>query len=55
MLDFSHGKDLGFFVDLSLQKHLIVSPGSVFYIDLAMENMAEVNAYTVFFRSLNTS
>ena len=33
--------------------HIDFSRGHEF-IDLAMENMAEVNAYTVFLRSLNT-
>ena len=36
-----------------LQKYLIINPDSVFYIDLAMENMAEVNAYIVFIHYLN--
>ena len=48
MLIFSHGQDLGFLQTCLLQKDLIVSPGFVFYIDLAMANMAEVNSYIVF-------
>ena len=48
LLIFSHGQDLGFWQTYLLQKDLIVIPGSVFYPDLAMENMSEVNAYIVF-------
>ena len=47
MLIFSHGQDLGFLQTYLVQEYLIVSSGSVFYIDSVMTNMAEVNAYVV--------
>ena len=47
MLDFSHGKDLGFLQTYLVQEYLVVRSGSVFYIDSVMTNMVEVNAYVV--------
>ena len=51
--DFNHEHDLGFFRTYLFVEVFASQPCFCIYIDLAMENMAEVNAYTFFLRSLN--